>query len=188
MFRTWFYRKLVNILDEELTRGQLKCLGRRGRMSNRVVSLICKLQMEDMKQVGDITRHIFTPDFMVGGWWCRIDFRCANYNHNIVLLCFQSIIQSNSTGWTPEGRKNELLPQYVQHNIAECDFLIGPALVGDHWICFVLDTRTGFAYVLDSSKPNWTLSRSRKLNDHQRVYTEAVDVFVSIVLLKFCKE
>ncbi|KAI9109287.1 hypothetical protein K1719_019910 [Acacia pycnantha] len=45
-------RILIQIDDEDLTREQLQTLGRRNKLSNRVMSVVCKTLMKDMQKEG----------------------------------------------------------------------------------------------------------------------------------------
>ncbi|KAI9126797.1 hypothetical protein K1719_002393 [Acacia pycnantha] len=64
-------RILIQIDDENITREQLQTLGRRNRLSNRVMSVVCKTLMLDMKRdmkregQSQVRRHIFSADQMV---------------------------------------------------------------------------------------------------------------------------
>ncbi|XP_028793736.1 RNA polymerase II subunit 5-mediating protein homolog [Neltuma alba] len=56
---------VIKMFDEDIDRQQLFSLGRVNRVNNRVLNLVCKAVMEDMKaELGPGKRHIFDVDFM----------------------------------------------------------------------------------------------------------------------------
>ncbi|XP_028790417.1 uncharacterized protein LOC114759372 [Neltuma alba] len=57
---------VIKMFDEDIDRQQLFSLGGVNRVNNRVLNLVCKAVMEDMKaELGPGKRHIFDVDFMV---------------------------------------------------------------------------------------------------------------------------
>ncbi|XP_028805938.1 uncharacterized protein LOC114760818 [Neltuma alba] len=54
--------------------------------------------------------------------------------------------------WDPNYHARQIIPQFVGYNIGDCDLVMGPALVGEHWFCFALEPNTMKFYVLDSMR------------------------------------
>ncbi|KAI9076369.1 hypothetical protein K1719_041684 [Acacia pycnantha] len=105
---------LIQIDDEDLTREQLQTLGRRNKLSNRVMSVVCKTLMADMQKEG------------------------------------QSLFVTKPSSWKVAEWEHLLLPQHIGYNIGDCDLIMGPILVKEHWFCVALDPSTMSFYVLDS--------------------------------------
>ncbi|KAI9108231.1 hypothetical protein K1719_020714 [Acacia pycnantha] len=132
---------LIQIDDEDITREQLQTLGRRNRLSNRVMSVVCKTLMLDMKREGQsqVRRHIFSADQM-------------------------NLLNIKPVGWKVSEWKQQLLPQYIGYNMCDCDLIMGPMLVAEHWFCMAIDPSTMNFYVLDSMNTKVYLSKNRAGN------------------------
>ncbi|KAI9072898.1 hypothetical protein K1719_045143 [Acacia pycnantha] len=132
---------LIQIDDEDITREQLQTLGRRNRLSNRVMSVVCKTLMLDMKREGQsqVRRHIFSADQM-------------------------NLLNIKPVGWKVSEWKQQLLPQYIGYNMCDCDLIMGPMLVAEHWFCMAIDPSTMNFYVLDSMNTKVYLSKNQASN------------------------
>ncbi|KAI9088975.1 hypothetical protein K1719_029254 [Acacia pycnantha] len=104
---------------------RLQTLGRRNKLSNRVMSVVCKTLMKDMQKEGQVRRHIFSADHM-------------------------SLFVTKPSSWKVAEWEHLLLPQHIGYNIGDCDLIMGPILVKEHWFCVALDPSTMSFYVLDS--------------------------------------
>ncbi|XP_028751581.1 uncharacterized protein LOC114757063 [Neltuma alba] len=151
---------LVQISDEDITRDQLRTLGGIERIGNRLMSVVCKTLLADMKSEGEVKRHIFDADFM-------------------------AILAANPSRWDARKREKQLLPEYVGYNIGDCDLIFGPTLVGAHWFCLVLEPKTMNFYVLDSMKPSFPAKKSKKKgaadDDMMTVVTGCRDRFYDMI-------
>ncbi|KAI9122049.1 hypothetical protein K1719_006738 [Acacia pycnantha] len=136
---------LIQRDDEDITREQLQTLGRRNRLSNRVMSVVCKTLMLDMKRdmkregQSQVRRHIFSADQM-------------------------NLLNIKPVGWKVSEWKQQLLPQYIGYNMCDCDLIMGPMLVLEHWFRMAIDPSTMNFYVLDSMNTKVYLSKNQASN------------------------
>ncbi|XP_028755906.1 uncharacterized protein LOC114715276 [Neltuma alba] len=139
---------------------ELRTLGGIERIGNRLMSVVCKTLLADMKSEGEVKRHIFDADFM-------------------------AILAANPSRWDARKREKQLLPEYVGYNIGDCDLIFGPTLVGAHWFCLMLEPKTMNFYVLDSMKPSFPAKKSKKKgaadDDIMTVVTGCRDRFYDMI-------
>ncbi|XP_028801497.1 uncharacterized protein LOC114756730 [Neltuma alba] len=65
--------------------------------------------------------------------------------------------------WKAQKYKKLFLPEFLGYNLAECDFIIGPALVGQHWFCVAIQPSTLDFHVIDSMRNHFgTKDRKQK--------------------------
>ncbi|XP_028755658.1 uncharacterized protein LOC114715020 [Neltuma alba] len=60
------------------------------------------------------------------------------------------LVQLMVTRWSVAVSEKELQEQDVGYNIGDCDLILGPVLVDQHWFCFMLEPKVINFYVLDS--------------------------------------
>ncbi|KAI9127587.1 hypothetical protein K1719_000580 [Acacia pycnantha] len=65
-------------------------------------------------------------------------------------LSNRSLFVTKPSSWKVAEWEYLLLPQHIGYNIGDCDMIMGPILVKEHWFCVALDPSTMSFYVLDS--------------------------------------
>ncbi|KAI9109842.1 hypothetical protein K1719_018883 [Acacia pycnantha] len=73
-------------------------------------------------------------------------------------LSNRHLLATKPLGWKVSQWKQLLLPQHIGYNIADCDLIMGPVLVDQHWFCIAIAPSTMNYYVLDSMKSNLVMS------------------------------
>ncbi|KAI9102101.1 hypothetical protein K1719_023611 [Acacia pycnantha] len=57
-------------------------------------------------------------------------------------LSNRSLFVTKPSSWKVAEWKHLLLPQHIGYNIGDCDLIMGPILVKEHWFCVALDPST----------------------------------------------
>ncbi|XP_028807282.1 uncharacterized protein LOC114761993 [Neltuma alba] len=151
-------KRLVELYDFHVTRDDLRSLGGMHRVSNHVMSMVCHMLMGEIKEGGgQVRRHIFDAYFMSK-------------------LC--------SPGWSVAVSKKELQEEHVGYNIGDCDLILGPALVDQHWFCFVLEPKVMNFYVLDSLNV-YVSGQPKKKNKQKGTIVDDMEKFHNICRDRF---
>ena len=90
-------------------------------------------------------------------------------NNNLVFCISQAIMTRDPARWDPNQHARQILPHYVGYNIGDCDLILGPALVGEHWFCFAFEPKTQKFNVLDSMRAS--LQRKKTTSKQKKAAT-----------------
>ncbi|KAI9078567.1 hypothetical protein K1719_039505 [Acacia pycnantha] len=75
-------------------------------------------------------------------------------------LSNRTLLAGKPSSWKVSEWKQQLLPEHIGYNIGDCDLIIGPMLVKEHWFCMALDPSTMNLYVLDSMRTKVYMSKN----------------------------
>ncbi|KAI9078169.1 hypothetical protein K1719_039868 [Acacia pycnantha] len=76
------------------------------------------------------------------------------------ILSNRALLAKTSSGWKVAECKQQLLTEHIGYNIGDCDLIMGPMLVDQHWFLLALDPSTLNFYVLDSMKTKVYMSKN----------------------------
>ncbi|XP_028770192.1 uncharacterized protein LOC114727669 [Neltuma alba] len=148
-------KRLVELYDFHVTRDDLRSLGGMHRVSH--VNGVPHADGRNKRGGGQVRRHIFDAYFMSK-------------------LC--------SPGWSVAVSKKELQEEHVGYNIGDCDLILGPALVDQHWFCFVLEPKVMNFYVLDSLNV-YVSGQPKKKNKQKGTIVDDMEKFHNICRDRF---
>ncbi|KAI9111154.1 hypothetical protein K1719_017765 [Acacia pycnantha] len=77
-------------------------------------------------------------------------------------LSNRSLFVTKPSSWKVAEWKQQLFPQYIGYNIGDCDLIMGPILVKEHWFFIAMDPSTMNLYVLDSLNNKVYMSKKKK--------------------------
>ncbi|KAI9075638.1 hypothetical protein K1719_042388 [Acacia pycnantha] len=104
-------------------------------------------------------------------------------------LSNRHLLATKPLGWKVSQWKQLLLPQHIGYNIADCDLIMGPVLVDQHWFCIAIDPSTMNYYVLDSMKSNVVMSMNeystKKKTAFANLQATAIKTIVSYMYSSF---
>ncbi|KAI9101474.1 hypothetical protein K1719_023956 [Acacia pycnantha] len=82
-----------------------------------------------------------------------------------------NLLNRKPAGWKVSEWKQQLLPEHIGYNMGDCDLIMGPMLVAEHWFCMALDPTAMNFYVLDSMKTKVYISKNQASKKKEnRVY------------------
>ncbi|KAI9087350.1 hypothetical protein K1719_030670 [Acacia pycnantha] len=75
-------------------------------------------------------------------------------------LSNRTLLAGKPSSWKVSEWKQQLLLEHTGYNIGDCDLIIGPMLVEEHWFCMVLDPSMMNFYVLNSMRTKIYMSKN----------------------------